>query len=63
MQGATSRESDICRQSKDSHIEQTYELLKTYVDERGTFLAMETHIFVGTHKLSAPIFELWCYTG
>lgn len=53
----------ICRQSKDSQIEQTNELFITYLQNKGTFLSIETHIFIGNHKLSAPIFELRCYTG
>lgn len=51
----------LCRQSKDSQIEQTWELFKTHLDEWGALFAVETYVFIGRHKLSNPIYELRCH--
>jgi len=46
----------FCRQSDNSQIEKTCELFGEYFT--GSYLAIETEIFIGKHKISKPLSEV-----
>lgn len=48
----------LYRQSVGSQIEQTAEIFKDYVADKPSFLAIETEIFTGKHKLNKPLHGL-----
>ena len=45
----------LCRQSKDSQLENASEIFK---DHGKNFLAIETYVLVGRHKIDKPLSEL-----
>ena len=48
----------ICRQSDESQFEKIPELFKEYLACRDSFLAIETEIFTGKHKINKPLTEI-----
>ena len=47
-----------CRQSEDSQIEQIPEIFKEYLAGKGIYLAIETEVFTGKHKIDRPLNEV-----
>ncbi|MCL2425956.1 MAG: hypothetical protein FWD05_06425, partial [Oscillospiraceae bacterium] len=47
-----------CRQSDESQFEQAPEIFKEYLAGKESFLAIETEIFTGKHKINKPLNEL-----
>ncbi|MCL2843144.1 MAG: MerR family transcriptional regulator [Oscillospiraceae bacterium] len=48
----------LCRQSDDTQLEQVADVCKEYLTGKTSFLAIETAIFTGKHKLNKPLHEL-----
>ena len=48
----------MCRQSEDTQIEQSADIFGTYLSGKKSYLAIETEIFIGKHKLSKPLNEV-----
>jgi len=48
----------LCRQSEDSQLGQASEIFKEYLEDKNSWLAIETEIFTGKHKIRKPISEL-----
>ncbi|MCL2217041.1 MAG: MerR family DNA-binding transcriptional regulator [Defluviitaleaceae bacterium] len=48
----------LCRQDEDSQIEHADEIFKTHLKGRNSFLAIETHVLTGCHKINKPLSEL-----
>lgn len=48
----------LCRQSDEPQIEKVRELFKGQLANKESFLAMESEIFVGKHKINKPLHEV-----
>jgi hypothetical protein len=47
-----------CRQSEDTEIERAYEIFDKHLAGNKYFLAIESEIFTGKHKINNPLKEL-----